>query len=240
MDLARIHGEGRMTVDRRPPTPEPQPPVESDRSDYVAGVDERPQRRREWAGGLRSVVLPLLAVTAIVAAVWYLQSGRGGGAEQEAGVGIVALPAENNPTGRPAAAEEGRAAPDFVLRTLDGGTVRLSDLRGSVVLLNFWATWCPPCREEVPELVRAYAAEQGRGFTVVAVDLQEPEGPVREFAQQFRLRPHRRGGPHLRRGQAPHFNLDRPRGHRPRHQDRSHDRRRAARATGGAAVGVGG
>ncbi len=159
-----------------------------DRSDYVAGVDERPQRRREWSGGLRSVALPLLAVVAIVAVVWYLQSGRGGGGGRESGIGIVALPAEKNPTGRPAAAEVGRAAPDFVLRTLDSGTVRLSDLRGRTVLLNFWASWCQPCRQEMPELVRAQAELGERGLQVVAVDLQEPDGPVGDFAREFGMR----------------------------------------------------
>ena len=108
-----------------------------DASDYVAGVDERPQRRREWSGSVRSVVLPVLAVIVIVGAVWYLQAGRDAGTEREQGFGIVPLPAEKNATGRPPAADVGRAAPDFLLRTLDGGTVRLSDLRGKVVLINF-------------------------------------------------------------------------------------------------------
>lgn len=162
--------------------------LDTDRGDYVAGVDERPQRRREWSGGLRSVALPLLAVAAIVAAVWYLQDGRGGGVTGEAGTGIVPLAADKNPTGRPAAVEPGRAAPDFVLRTLDGGTIRLSDLRGRTVLLNFWASWCQPCRQEMPELVRAQGELADRGLSVVAIDLQEPDGPVRDFAREFGMR----------------------------------------------------
>ncbi len=172
------------------PDPSARPPADEhgpDRPDFVAGVDERPQRRREWAGGLRSVVLPLLAVVAIVGAVWYLQEGRRGGAAHEQGMGIVALPAGMNPTGRPPAVEVGRVAPDFVLRTLGGGTVRLSDLRGNVVLLNFWASWCQPCRSEMPEIVQAYTQQQNGngGFKVVAVDLQEAEAQVRSFATEF-------------------------------------------------------
>lgn len=165
--------------------PHEMPEAGEERGDIVAGVDERPQRRREWAGGFRSVALPLLVLAAIVLGVWYLQRGGEGASEREAGTGIVALPADKNPTGRPPAAEEGRAAPDFVLHTLGGGTIRLSDLRGQVVLLNFWATWCGPCRQEVPELVQAYAAERDRGLVIVAINLQEQEDKVRDFAEAF-------------------------------------------------------
>lgn len=179
-----------MTARAEPPAPDAENAgtmagQDADRSDVVAGVDERPHRRREWSGGLRSVVLPLLAVIAIVGAVWYLQDGRGRGVEREQGIGIVALPEGMNPTDKPPAVEVGRAAPDFVLRTMDGGTVRLSDLRGRPVLVNFWASWCQPCRSEMPEIVQASAGPEGPGFAVVAVDLQEAEGPVRDFAQQF-------------------------------------------------------
>ena len=176
-----------MATDPHPltPAPQPSPELEPVRSDVVAGVDERPQRRREWAGGLRSVVLPLVTLAAIVGAVWYLQTGWDRGVPREEGIGIVTLPPEKNPTEKAPAVEVGRAAPDFVLRTLDGGTVRLTDLRGSVVLINFWASWCQPCRAEMPEIVRAQDSEGTRGLRVVAVDLQEAEGPVREFAQQF-------------------------------------------------------
>src|SRR5581483_3690498 len=79
----------------------------------------------------------------------------------------------------------GRAAPDFVLRRLDGSSVRLSDLRGKVVLINFWATWCGPCRAEMPEIVKAYAADQPRGLEVLSVDLQEADTAVRDFSEQF-------------------------------------------------------
>jgi peroxiredoxin len=152
-------------------------------------VDERPHRRREWSGGGRSVVLPLLIVGAIVAAVWYLEVGRSGsGGEDADEFGIVALEDGRNSTGRSPAAEVGRAAPDFRLERLGGGEVRLSDLRGQVVILNFWATWCAPCRQEMPEFVRLYSALQGQGLEIVAVDLQEAEGQVQGFVDEFGMR----------------------------------------------------
>ncbi len=66
-------------------------------------------------------------------------------------------------------AQTPQSAPPVVLRDLNGRTVRLKDFRGKVVLLNFWATWCPPCRAEIPELVK-WQKEYGlRGFQVIGV-----------------------------------------------------------------------
>jgi cytochrome c biogenesis protein CcmG/thiol:disulfide interchange protein DsbE len=154
-------------------------------ADAPEAIDERPHRRREWSGAGRSVALPLLIVAAIVGAVWYLEGGRGSETAKVDGYGIVALDADRNPTGRPAVAEIGRAAPDFLLRTLDGRELRLSDLRGRVVLLNFWASWCQPCRSEMPEFVRLYSTQRDRGLEVVAVDLQEAPAPVQGFVDEF-------------------------------------------------------
>jgi cytochrome c biogenesis protein CcmG/thiol:disulfide interchange protein DsbE len=151
--------------------------------DDVSGVEERPQNRREWGGPLRSLVLPVLIVAVIVGAVWYAQR-RGGGSHPADGLGVVELPAALNTTGRGVSTNPGRAAPDFVLASLDGSRVRLSDLRGRPVLVNFWASWCAPCREEMPEIVRAYGAHAG-ALTVLAVDLQENTEQVRQFASEF-------------------------------------------------------
>lgn len=72
-------------------------------------------------------------------------------------------------------------ARDFEVRSLDGGTVRLSDLRGKVVFLNFWATWCGPCRMEVKDIDRLNRTLRGEAFAVMAVDIQESEKQVTRF-----------------------------------------------------------
>jgi thiol-disulfide isomerase/thioredoxin len=70
----------------------------------------------------------------------------------------------------------GGALPDVALTDLGGKEVALSHYRGKVVLLNFWATWCDPCRAEIPELIELQQKYAARGFTVLGVDV-DPEGP---------------------------------------------------------------
>jgi len=80
----------------------------------------------------------------------------------------------NKPKAVSGEAVEGAAAPDFSLKGLDGHDLKLSDLKGKVVLLNFWATWCPPCREEVPSLVSLNKLMSGKeSFQMVTVSIDE-------------------------------------------------------------------
>jgi len=79
--------------------------------------------------------------------------------------------------------EIGKLAPDFTLNGLDGQEVSLSDLRGKPVLLNFWATWCGPCRIEMPFLQEIYEKWTGKELVLLAVNLQEDPGKVREFVE---------------------------------------------------------
>jgi peroxiredoxin len=74
--------------------------------------------------------------------------------------------------------EVGTTAPDFSAQTLRGEPVALSGLRGQVVLLNIWATWCPPCREEMPSMERLYRAVGPEGLRIVAVSIDAGEGKV--------------------------------------------------------------
>jgi cytochrome c biogenesis protein CcmG/thiol:disulfide interchange protein DsbE len=80
-----------------------------------------------------------------------------------------------------------RPAPDFTLLTLDGTTVTLSKLKGQVALINIWATWCPPCRAEMPTIQATYEQYREQGFTVLAVDLQEDPRTVAGFMREFKL-----------------------------------------------------
>lgn len=67
----------------------------------------------------------------------------------------------------------GSVAPDFTLKTFSGEEITLTDLRGKVVVINFWATWCPPCREEMPSMERLYQRMQGKPFEMLAINVEE-------------------------------------------------------------------
>jgi peroxiredoxin len=76
---------------------------------------------------------------------------------------------------------------DFTAVNLSGKTIKLTDYRGSVVVLNFWATWCVPCLEEMPALDRLNKTLSGRKFRVLAIDLQEPAEKVQDFTKTHRF-----------------------------------------------------
>lgn len=76
----------------------------------------------------------------------------------------------------------GNPAPDFTLKNLAGQEVKLSDLRGKVVLVSFWATWCPPCREEIPSMDKLNRAMAGKPFQMLAISIDEGgKGAVEGF-----------------------------------------------------------
>ncbi len=115
-------------------------------------------------------ILVVLSVVCIGAGVWWLAHYRNTGEPAAPAPAVVAR----------------APAVDFQLTDLSGHRVSLSDLRGQVVLLNFWASWCPPCKAEMPDLQALYR-DQGaaRKFVVVGVDVEEDQATAAAFARQF-------------------------------------------------------
>lgn len=85
------------------------------------------------------------------------------------------------------AVEAGQTAPDFELTTLDGKSIRLSELRGKGVLINFWASWCKPCRDEMPAIQQVYDRYKDKGLEVLAVNIAETEVTVDGFVRHLDL-----------------------------------------------------
>lgn len=83
------------------------------------------------------------------------------------------------------AATEGRPAKEFVLPGFDGSTVSLADYRGRVVLVNFWASWCVPCRIEAPVLEQTWRRYRDRGLVLVGINLWDKEPEARAFLREF-------------------------------------------------------
>ena len=87
------------------------------------------------------------------------------------------------------APQKGFLAPDFTLETLEGESVTLSGLRGKSILLNFWATWCPPCRAEMPAFQEAFSDYEDKDFVILAVNatLQDNPNDITNFVSEFGL-----------------------------------------------------
>jgi peroxiredoxin len=94
---------------------------------------------------------------------------------------------EPAPTKPPIGLAPGYVAPELTLTDLQGETVRLSDLRGQPVLINFWAVWCTFCRIELPEMQEVYQEHRDSGFVILAVDVQEEAAEVRAFVEELGL-----------------------------------------------------
>jgi thiol-disulfide isomerase/thioredoxin len=83
--------------------------------------------------------------------------------------------------------KQGIPISDFTLPLLDGGNVKLSSLKGKVVFLNFWATWCPPCRSEMPSMEALYQRYRNKGLEFLAIDIMERKEQVVSFMKNFGL-----------------------------------------------------
>jgi peroxiredoxin len=100
-----------------------------------------------------------------------------------AGAVLVALPFAARGAVVPRA-----AAPDFTLRRVDGANLRLAEQRGSVVMVNFWATWCGPCRVEMPHLNRLYDKYRSAGFQLLGVNIDDDPNAARALATKLGLK----------------------------------------------------
>jgi len=88
--------------------------------------------------------------------------------------------------GNSAGGSEKKQAPNFRLKSLAGNTVRLSDYRGKVVIVDFWATWCPPCRKEIPDFVSLFREFSGRGLMILGISLDhQGEKVVKNFVRKY-------------------------------------------------------
>lgn len=81
----------------------------------------------------------------------------------------------------------GEPAPDFVLEDLNGNKVQLSDYKGQGVFLNFWGTWCKPCKKEMPYMENVYKDFKGQGVEILAVDIGETKLAVQKFVERYNL-----------------------------------------------------
>ncbi len=130
---------------------------------------EEPSSNRKWVIGVAVLLGLSLVVAGGVALV-----GRN---ENEQG----------SDTGMQVAPVKGALAPDFTLVNLEGENVSLSDFHGQPVLINLWATWCGPCRIEMPAIQARFERYQDDGFVVLAVNFDEQRGDVQAFRDEFGL-----------------------------------------------------
>lgn len=99
---------------------------------------------------------------------------------------VTARPTEESPA-KPKRPKAGNPAFDFTLQDLQGNQISLSDFRGQVVMLNFWASWCGPCRIEIPHMIELYQEKRDQDFEIVAVNLRENPNRVEGFAQKLNM-----------------------------------------------------
>lgn len=154
----------------------------------MGSLDLRPPSPQGWV----TVVLVVAGLGIGLALGWTYLGGESDSSSPDTAVPpLFATLPPSRTTGGDSEPVLGSLAPDFALMQLGGGEVRLSDYRGRPVLINFWASWCPPCRIEMPELVKSYEAHRDQGFVILGVnltyldDLPDVEAFVEEFHMSF-------------------------------------------------------
>jgi len=135
-------------------------------------ISKRAELRRR--NQKKTPIWPFLAgIGLLIVALMLMPSDKGAPAATE---GLSSVPAEVN-----------YPAPELALDNLNGGTEALADYRDKVTLVNNWATWCPPCKAELPTLVAYYEAHAEEGFVIIGIEAGEPANEVKTFANQFQI-----------------------------------------------------
>lgn len=143
--------------------------------------------REPWIGRLRYIVVPIIAVVAIVAAIYLLDDSRNSPDQGQLGASSAVSIAGRGGAQPGTAPRIGYPAPDFTLTNLDSKQTKLSDFRGKTVFLNFFASWCPPCRAEMPDIVATYQENVNSDVVVLAVDIEEEPEVVAAYAKSAGL-----------------------------------------------------
>ncbi len=136
---------------------------------------------------MKSRNILLLLVVAALGFVTY----RSGAAGRNSCVATILFPQSEMRTianeGEAGGDKEHPVAPAWELKDLEGKAVKLSDFKGKVVLLNFWATWCPPCREEIPDLVALQNQYRDQGLVVIGLSFDRAPAAVKSFATRNKI-----------------------------------------------------
>jgi len=153
-------------------------------------VQNRPEAQPITANPLVRAGLAVVLLVALAGVVLAMRAGGDDGGDPE----LIAPPTGEATAGADEpdlGALDGRdpvvgsPAPDFALRNADGQVVRLSDLRGKVVFVNFWATWCRPCKEELPDIEKLYEEKREQGLEVLAINYQDDPDDARAFFDEL-------------------------------------------------------
>jgi peroxiredoxin len=135
----------------------------------------KPPFSRPRFGTIRNIVATIVVGIVIAGLVWFFD--RPGGVGGSESVTLTASPSGPAP-------RVGKEAPDFRVQGLDGQYLQLSDFRGSPVWISFWATWCPPCRAENPDIEAVYQEKRDEGLVILALSIGEDAGTVSDYVER--------------------------------------------------------